>query len=774
VAQNAQPGPKTAGSTLQLVSITLAVLALNLRLMVSGMAQESEAPSVNKFIELFILLAALFYLLSGALSGKLLLRKSGINIPLLAFTGLALLSILQASDFASSHRFALTLLFHAIFFFLLFHICISEKIEKALLSALLASAAVICFIAFYQYFFVFKEVREQYGKQPALAMVSDQMRAAFEERLSLNEAFATFFLSNTLCVFLTIVLPIPLLILLSRLKKRDIKGGEIAIAASLSVIVLFATALTGSRGGWLAIGGSFVIIALYSRIIVRKRLRLKSVLWWASVIALGCIICLFLFSPILSWMRVVAVRFADLLWGTRWVSTPISLGYRLDYWAGTQKMILANPLGVGAANFPDNYPFYKLPYAGEVKLPHNSYLGICAEFGIAGLIAYLAIWLLAARRLLKPLPNAPLTLSQESGSLPVREKFITSSAMAGGVLSFIPFYLLGLFYSIPYCQPQEVLCWAVLWLILFVLISRKSKIFDSPVLLAALVAGLLSFLLHSIIDFDFSCHGINLTVLTVLALLLAHHLRKSGLAEKGYVVKRTALATAALLLAAVIALYAFFYLSGMAAADYLRKNADQSQLAAHLVLKKDPGRLDEAIAHLADAAAMLEKAKSASPNDRKVYMGLAETYQFMFNLIRSQPKERRDQKRAQEYLDKAISNYTAATRLAPMTHTAFHNIALLHISHSDPLTESDAGKAFEAAKESLRLYPTKPQYHLLLGRLYEGLYKAEGGEKTKEKILFHFTEVLRLSKEAPYTNYWLKLSESEKREIEELLRNYGK
>ena len=58
MAQNAQPGPKTAGSTLQLVSLTLAVLALNLRLMVSGMAQESEAPSVNKFIELFILLAA--------------------------------------------------------------------------------------------------------------------------------------------------------------------------------------------------------------------------------------------------------------------------------------------------------------------------------------------------------------------------------------------------------------------------------------------------------------------------------------------------------------------------------------------------------------------------------------------------------------------------------------------------------------------------------------------------------------------------------------------
>jgi tetratricopeptide (TPR) repeat protein len=809
VAQNAQPVPRTTGTTLQVVSLTIAVLALNLRLMVSGLAQEEfQSPSVNKLIEFFILLPILFYLLAGALSGKLLLRKSGVTIPLAAFTGLALLSVFQASDFAASYRFALTLLFHSAFFFLLFHLCLSQKIEKIVLSALLSSVGVICFIALYQYFFGLEEVRKAYHQHPELATVSEQMRRAYEERLSQNEVFATFFLSNTLCSFLAIALPIPLLLFLSRLKKVNFKWGNSAILAFLSVIILIAIVLTKSKGGWLALIASLFLTALYYLRLRRKRSLQSSSFWRTAAIALACIIFLFLFTPLLSWVRLSTVRLADLLWGTRWANLPVSLCYRLDYWAGTRKMILSNPFGVGAANSPDYYPLYKLPYAGEVKLAHNSYLTICAELGILALLAYLAIWFSAARRLLKPIPNASKTVLPESDDFPVGGNVLALCAMLGGVLSFTLLYHFGPFFNIPYSLPREVVLWgaqinlpeplllAVLWLILFVLISRKTEIFDSPVLPLALAAGLGSFLLHSMADFDFSCHGINLTVLVILSLLLAHHLRKKGLTEKVYVAQRLVLVPLVSILSVLIIIFALFYLPGRVLADYLRQDAAQTRLEADLdyrdallTLEKaktaSPNErkmctdlagtsVKSALAHLSDAAVMLEKAKSAAPDERKMCMDLAGIYQYMLSLLRSQIEGERDQKRIEDCFDKAVRNYSAASHLAPLTHSAFYNIALLYISHSDPLTKSDADRAFEAAKEAVRIYPTRPQYHVLLGALYRGKFEAEGGEKTKEKMLFHFTEALRLSKEAPHTNYWLKFTESERREIEELLRYYGK
>lgn len=751
-----------------MVSLTLVVLALNLRLMISGMAQEAQAPSVNKLIELFIILPFFFYLLAGAVTGRLILRKSGITVPLLAFTALVLLSVFQASYFAASYRFALTLLFHSAFFFLVFHFSVSQKFEKILLCALLSSAVIACFIAIYQYLFIFGQVREYYQQYPATAMVTQQMRAAFEERLSQNKVFATFFLSTTLCGFLTMILPVPLLLFLSSLRKANFKWSASTIPAVLSAIILIAIALTGSKGGWLALIASLFLIAFYY-LFVRKKRRLRIASFWrAAGISFACIIglCVLLYFAGYAWL------FSS-LYHKAYIWLVFSTHVRIGYWLSALRMIFANLLGVGAANFADNYPLYKLPWAGEVKMAHNSYLEICAEFGILGLVSYLAMWLLAARRLLKPLPDTFKTASLETADIPAGEKTLTFWAAIGGILSFALFYCLGLFFSIPYSLWNEVVLWAVLWLILFLLLSRKN-IFDSPVLPVALAAGLLSFLLHSVMDFDFSSHGINLTVMVVLALLLAHHLRKKALAEKGYIVGRPVLLPATFALAALIIICALLYLPGSLLSDYLQDEASHKQLDASLVLKDDPRAVEKALTHFSDAARMLEKAKSTSPDKRKTYMELAGIYQFMFNLLRSQQEGERDQRRIEECFDKALSNYTVASRLAPLTHSVFYCIALLYISHSDPLTKSDADKAFEAAKEAVRLYPTRPQYHVLLGALYRGLYEAQGGEEIKEKMLFHYAEALRLSKEAPWSNYWLKIPESDAAEIEQILRGEGK
>jgi O-antigen ligase len=89
---------------------------------------------------------------------------------------------------------------------------------------------------------------------------------------------------------------------------------------------------------------------------------------------------------------------------------------RLIRWRNTWEMIREHPLGVGFGNFPFAYLSYRSRTAPDrestesliVKSPHNAYLGLAAEGGLALLAATLALALYSIFRALSALASATL------------------------------------------------------------------------------------------------------------------------------------------------------------------------------------------------------------------------------------------------------------------------------------------------------------------------------------------------------------------------------
>ncbi|MEA3458246.1 MAG: O-antigen ligase family protein, partial [Candidatus Thermoplasmatota archaeon] len=84
-----------------------------------------------------------------------------------------------------------------------------------------------------------------------------------------------------------------------------------------------------------------------------------------------------------------------------------SLGYRVQYWQSTARMIADRPLwGCGPGQFQGAYTFYKLPEASEeIAEPHNFLLEIWATAGTPAALALIAVIVCFAWSITRPNTN---------------------------------------------------------------------------------------------------------------------------------------------------------------------------------------------------------------------------------------------------------------------------------------------------------------------------------------------------------------------------------
>lgn len=146
-------------------------------------------------------------------------------------------------------------------------------------------------------------------------------------------------------------------------------------------LIIFATMVTFSRGGFLALGA--VLIYSFS-LIFKKKPRIGFLM--VGVLALAG----WLYSPPGYWEEIGTITqdSRDTDHGTG--------ALRREYWAVARRMFLDNPvLGVGLGNFTWNVPDYQSTeqleragrsYAGNVA--HSLYFTLLAELGIAGQIVF--------------------------------------------------------------------------------------------------------------------------------------------------------------------------------------------------------------------------------------------------------------------------------------------------------------------------------------------------------------------------------------------------
>ena len=281
-----------------------------------------------------------------------------------------------------------------LFYFLLrfFRRFCTKSLFLGLCALTLACAVAESAFSVYAYAVSNPRLREAYLANPEQTLLDANLslapnsreRLLFEKRLlDSSEPSGTYGLANTLAGFLApeLILGIAgFFLILSTLNLRCPNQRQLKVSVLISliscllglVLVFGVVILTKSRAGFLASTFGICLLALFylTQAAISRKKRIK------RFVAIGsCALAL----TVLAIISAFALNVVD-----REVFTEAgkSLGYRMDYWRATYKMVLDHPyLGIGPGEFQSVYPRYILPTASEfIADPHNFAFEVSALF----------------------------------------------------------------------------------------------------------------------------------------------------------------------------------------------------------------------------------------------------------------------------------------------------------------------------------------------------------------------------------------------------------
>jgi hypothetical protein len=678
------------------LSLCFLVLFIVARLMVSGMSQETTMPSINKLIELAGIVALACWLLSMLTSRRVHFLRTGLLLPVLALTALAVLSAVHASYTFGAASTAFTWIVHSLLFLLVVNLGSSARRFNVILAGLLATTVVICALAFYQYFYEFPQVQAFFEQNPDAVLVHENLRGELAGRVYLNEVFATFLLSNTFGGFLIMVAPV-LGFLALRAARSTPPNCTAAVLIPGCTLAAGALYLCGSKGAWLALlAGGILFLCL-----AQKKVPLRYIL----AAACAAVILMVLAMSVAGFSRL-----------------PASAQVRLGYWDAALRMVAARPAGVGISNFQEHYCAYQQPWATEVKNPHNSYLSIWSELSVAGVAAFLSVLLISGRHALRALRVSPA---------PRREDSRTGASMGAwpllaGAAGFAFVVLMAGIADIPFTQPPWVAAAAaVLWTLVAAGLLRHGFP-DGTHAPAGIALGLLAFACHAFIDFDFYSHGINAVFWTMLGMLVSYSCRAAGATTM-----RLRLKGAAILLPAAGLACAFVYgalcLPPMLEADWAARNAS--------LLAEDAVRARYEPTLALGAAREFEKAQGQNPLNADNYARAAELYDNLY-FKTGDPA----------HAAKAVENYSRLLEVRSASHWAHLRLGILTwFACKDSGAPSKVLSHFEKAVSQ---YPINAGYHYQLAVYLEAMaaaaapgeaagLRARAGEEFRRALRLH-------------------------------------
>ncbi len=308
------------------------VILILIRPFISSLAFPCLNITYSSILLIFLLVWIIF-------RGLPLKEIRSIQYPLIFFVLALVISIIFSSDKINSlyegYKYVTAILLFLIV------IPLSDNEKKGIINTIIIAGVIISILAIYQYFFGFKHLIDYVAK-------TNISSPFIQDYLNQRRVFSPFVTPNTLAGYLIIVIPLVLII-----KNKE----KWFILLLLSSVLFF----TKSIGAFISL---FLGIIFY--LYLRKNLSAKKVLL-AVVVAIGCVF-------------VVILRQSA---GSEHLMPAFSIFRRFDYWRDTLKIIKLHPFtGVGIGNF-------NLPLSSYA---HNSYLQICAEMGIFGLISFL--WLI--------------------------------------------------------------------------------------------------------------------------------------------------------------------------------------------------------------------------------------------------------------------------------------------------------------------------------------------------------------------------------------------
>ena len=460
---------------------------------------------VNLLVVIFIWLALLVHLLDKSkLSAPAPTLPSLLKLLLGLFAAFIVVSFTNAPYKFGAFLYLVAWLSDIVLFYLVYSLCARDaKYITMLLSVFLATGLMVVGYGLYQHGWELRGLAEQVQQNPSLlSAIPAELQGATIARAVAGEPFATFLYQNSFGAFLALI--IPLLIALAVIRQTRWWIGLI-----IGLVSLFVMVKTGSKGSMVALisGVIFGVFAFYWYRF--------SKLWRICIITLGSIIILFV-------LLIVIVLISDVPschCGDGIIPIPESLFVRVEYWDATVKIIRDNPItGVGLNQFSNSYLYYKTAQAGEVLKAHNDYLQMASEMGIPALLVFLAIWFI----ILKSIGRPARALVPES-QIPYPASCILYPLILGAGFAFCLseiFQTPLIALDIPFFSTIIVF---VIWLLAFRFISAylTTNRLNTNILRIGLFAGLLAFLIHCTVDFNFYVQGLSMSVWFIGAIFLS-------------------------------------------------------------------------------------------------------------------------------------------------------------------------------------------------------------------------------------------------------------
>lgn len=498
-----------------------------------------------------------------------------------------------------------------------------------------------------------------------LAQFAPDQRIGMEERIKAGGAVGPWLLANLLACAIACVLPLALVgTWLRRQSPLRALPGALACAALLLTLLR-----TRSKGGVLAALGALLALGLlHPRLAGGPRRRALAGLAGLGAIGLVGVVLLWRCAPEREGLG-------------------LSLTVRLEYWAAGLSMWREAPLlGHGPNQFRELYGQHKSARAEEAIHAHNAPVQLLAELGLIGVAALGALAFLLLRPGLRALDAAP---AADAAPPPATGP----PALTEGALLFGQLLGWGLVagFGDELGLAEEALAaglpgWALLLLSALLLAPlavalRPPLPATPPLVLPALLAGLVGFALDGLTDFGFHYAG---------TLLLAALLGGLVPAAAGPRPPPPPAPVGGPLLGFTLLVLAFVVLFGLARpaleADQLRTEARVAHLQAKLLA--DEGRPQEARAALREAAQGLRASLALYPGSAETWRQLGAIEGWLGDL-----------RAAREALERAC-------REDPSAAGTWIELGELLIRGGDP----QAG--FEALARGIALYPHHPG-HLL-------------------------------------------------------------
>ena len=606
-SEMARPVPRLLDGIL----VFFLALAVALRPLLPGHRDEA-----NLWVEMCVFIAALAWLTRAAMQRRLRLERTGMGLPLAALLLLAAVSAARSPHPAESLATLLEWLAYGSAFAVLVATVARERGPGRgdFLRLLWASAFVVVLYGLFQQYVNFPLLQRMIAADPS--RVTAELRMSREHIGDLmaratGRIFSTFLLSNSFAGFLALVVPGFLGHVLDRVRAGErgrwfLGTSVLWLAAALACLLL-----TFSKGGWVAFAvGMAAFAAILGKGLLVRHARLLLGIVGA---ALAGIVLLVAVGVVPTQLLRDAVTSGDV---------------RLGYWQGALGMARDQPLaGVGLGTFGVHYPLYRPLLAHPVQDTHNDYLQMLAELGVPGLAAFLwlwAAWLRSAfRKAGAPAEQEPRKPSRSPRRLPallpyavaVVAFFITTTAMD-------TFEVAGWWDQDAASLEQKawldralLVGFLACWWGCFAVLGRGAAREPGELCRKGLVCGVIAFLAHCALDFDYQEPGVAFTAWVVAALSVRP--RRAAAERRLGVVPAVALAAGALV---AVAAFQFVLWQATRAATERDLAATALRDAADPRRAPTPQRRDEL---LLQACRHYEEALRANPLDDSLRMDYA-------------------------------------------------------------------------------------------------------------------------------------------------------